>query len=636
MNIKSRLPFSWQSMVAFAHDVAMASLSLVLALWLRLGSKATDYYPLSELVQAAGVFTVVAATVFLGMGLYRGVWRYASINDLVAITKAVTLAILVFALVQFLWTRLEGLPRSIPIINWFILMALLGGPRFLYRIFKDRRLDAILNDTGRPRVPVLLVGAGDGTELFLRALNRPGDANYEAVGILAVSPGRVGRRIHDIEVMGTLDDLDAVITKLGKAHHAPQRLILTKDDMNGAEVRSLFDQASRLGLTLSRVPRLTDFQSSDGGSIPLREIAVEDLLGRPQKPLDRNAMRAMVAGRRVLITGAGGSIGSELARQIANFAPAELVLLENSEYALYGIDMEIGHIHIDMVRRAVICDVRDRDTLNGVFNRVRPEIVFHAAALKHVPLVEANPAEGLRTNVIGTANVADAAVAHDVQTMVMISTDKAVNPTNIMGASKRVAEQYIQALDLDRSDRDGTRFVTVRFGNVLGSTGSVVPLFRRQLADGGPLTVTHPDMTRYFMTIHEAVELVLQAAAYDGITGHENDGKIYVLDMGEPVKIIDLARQMIRLSGQEPDKDVQIDIVGIRPGEKLFEEVFHGSEPPVTTDSPGILLATPRTVDLQAMRSALQDLDAACRADDEDALGALLRKQVPEYEKTDT
>ena len=628
--MKKRVPLASRSLIAFSHDIVMTALSFVLSLWLRLGDQMMAYVSFDEILRGAFVFSVIGAVTFWMMGLYRGIWRYASVSDLVAITKAVTLIVLLFVGIQFLWTRLEDLPRSLPLINWFLLMALLGGPRFLYRLAKDRRLDMVLDQDGRTRVPILLAGAGDGAELFLRATNRPGDANYRPVGILAETTSRVGRNIHGVEVLGTLDELARVCSTL---EIKPTKVIVTKPDMDGALVRDLFDTATRLGMTLARMPRLTDFKSESGTDVPLREIAVEDLLGRPQKPLDRDAMRDLVHNKRVLVTGAGGSIGSELSRQAADFGPAELVLVENSEFALYTIDMELSRIAPDTLRRAVICDVRDRSRLDSLFDAVKPDIIFHAAALKHVPLVEANVAEGLHTNVLGTANVAEAAVTAGVATMVMISTDKAVNPTNVMGASKRIAEQYVQALDLHQDKVNGTRFVTVRFGNVLGSTGSVVPLFRKQLADGGPLTVTHPDMTRYFMTIREAVELVLQAAAFDVQTGHANNGKIYVLNMGEPVKIIDLARQMIRLAGFEPDTDIAIDIVGPRPGEKLFEEVFHGSEPPIATDAPGILLAAPRTGDIAVLRAALDELSALCHAGNEDGLAAFVHKLVPEYKK---
>ena len=344
-------------------------------------------------------------------------------------------------------------------------------------------------------------------------------------------------------------------------------------------------------------------------------------------------MRNLVEGKRVLITGAGGSIGSELVRQICDFAPVSITLIDSSEFALYTIDLEVEQKWPNLNRNAVMADVRDQDRIRSIIQTKSPNLVFHAAALKHVPLVEKNICEGLATNVIGARNVANACVEFDVNTMVVVSTDKAINPTSVMGASKRLAEVYCQALDLDPNKANDTRFVTVRFGNVLGSTGSVVPLFQKQLAIGGPLTVTHPDMTRYFMTIREAVELILQSATLGTQQGSENQqGKIYVLDMGEPVKIIDLARQIIRLAGLQPEKDIKIKITGIRPGEKLFEEILHGDENLVQTKAQGILLATPRTTKLNEISEAIDTLSDICAIGDNEAGLAIIKKFIPEYQ----
>jgi FlaA1/EpsC-like NDP-sugar epimerase len=479
-------------------------------------------------------------------------------------------------------------------------------------------------------IPVLLVGAGDAAEEFIRSLSRAPDASYRIVGIVAETAGRVGRNIHGVPVLGTTDTIASVIQELEKSGKKPRRLILTREDMGGARVRDLLDAATEAGLTLARLPRLTEFKSGLADTTEVRPIAIEDLLGRPQKPLDQSAMAGLIKGKRVLITGSGGSIGSELVRQICDLEPAELTLLDSSEYNLYSIDIEISVSHPDLVRRAIIADVRDRHAIYRLFDDVSPELVFHAAALKHVPLVETNPCEGVLTNVVGTTNVADACVSTGVSVMVMISTDKAVNPTNIMGASKRIAERYCQALDLKRGADAGTRFVTVRFGNVLGSTGSVVPLFQKQIASGGPLTVTDPQMKRYFMTIREAVELILQASALAD-NHNERVGKIFVLDMGEPVLIMDLAHQMIRLAGLVPDKDIEIKITGLRPGEKLFEEMFHGGEPLVKTESDGILLAAPRGADIAIITLAIKNLtEATCEADVERVM-TLIGDLVPEY-----
>ncbi|NQU61354.1 MAG: polysaccharide biosynthesis protein [Rhodospirillales bacterium] len=626
-NISSR------GLVAYIHDIIMSGIAFALAIYLRLGDD-SQFYAVEPMVKAGLLFMALSAVVFWFSGLYRGVWRYASLNDLLAITRAVTVTVLSFLLILFLWTRFLHVPRSVIPISWFTLMALLGGPRFLYRLVKDRRFDLSVENGTSQSIAVLLVGAGDGAELFIRALRRSPEANYKAVGIVSDNPARVGRQIHGIEVLGTTHEIPTVMKRLKSEGIRPQRLVLTKDDMDGAQVRELLEQADSFGMTLARLPQLTEFKSGIADKVEVRPVAVEDLLGRPQMPLDRDAMAKLIEGRRVLVTGAGGSIGSELVRQVCAFAPAEIGLLDHSEHALYTIDRETMERWPLLKRHSVIADVREAKRIAKVFSDLRPELVFHAAALKHVPLVEDNIVEGTTSNVGGTINIADTCIATGVSVMVLISTDKAVNPSSIMGATKRIAESYCQALDLKRGDGDGTRFVTVRFGNVLGSTGSVVPLFQRQLAEGGPLTVTHPDMTRYFMTVGEAVELVLQASAF-GSSKEFDDGKIFVLDMGEPIRIMDLAEQMIRLAGSTPGKDIKIDIVGTRPGEKLFEEIFHGAEPPVGTEFPGLLLAAPRVSSLDELTPMIDELLEACHGGDLDAIRPLIRKLVPEYHVDD-
>jgi O-antigen biosynthesis protein WbqV len=609
----------------------MSGVAFGLAMYLRLGDEFSSYAD-DAMFQAGALFVAISAIVFWYSGLYRGVWRYASVNDLMAITRAVTVTVLVFLLVMFLWTRFHNMPRSMIPISWFTLMALLGGPRFFYRLIKDRRFDLLPDATNGTRIAVLLAGAGDGAELFIRALKRTTDASYQAVGIVSEDASRVGRQIHGVEVLATIDDIEAAVETLRRQGIRPQRLILTRDDMNGAQVRALLDRSDKLGMTLARIPRVTDLKSGPEDKTEIKPVAVEDLLGRPQTALDRDAMAALIEGRRVLVTGAGGSIGSELVRQVCALGPAEIGLLDNSEHALYTIDRETMEHWPEVPRHSMMADVRDTGRIGRVFEDFRPDLVFHAAAMKHVPLVESNVLEGVSTNVTGTANIADTCVRTGVGTMILISTDKAVNPSSVMGATKRVAESYCQALDLQRG-RDGgqgTRFVTVRFGNVLGSTGSVVPLFQRQLAEGGPITVTHPDMTRYFMTVREAVELVLQASAL-GNPQDDDVGKIFVLDMGEPIRIMDLAEQMIRLAGLKPGSDIKIDIIGIRPGEKLFEEVFHGAEPPVATESPGILLAAPRPGNLDDLITTLADIRDACRDNDTARTLSILQKLIPEY-----
>ncbi len=633
----NKRPFRFnQPRVAYLHDVLMAGLSFVIALYLRLGDSIyllPDWYVLKH----TALFMALAAALFWPMGLYRGVWRYASVDDLMSITRAVTALVLVFLPAVFLMSRLEEFPRSVVIINWFVLLILLGGPRFLYRLFKDGRVDLALQRRGRNLVPVVLVGAGDEADLFIRAMARNPDASYHVVGVIDDKGGRIGRRIHRVPVLGGLGDVEQVVDDLALRGERPQRLILTRPQLSGDVVRQLLEDAEQMGMSLVRMPDPTDFRAGDRSPAETKPIDIEDLLGRPQAVLDRPAMKAMIAGRRVMVTGAGGTIGAELCRQIASFEPSHLSLVDFSEFNLYSIDMELGEHFPALARSCNLADVRDREKLARLMEREQPMLVFHAAALKHVPMVEANANEGVRTNVGGTRNVADACKAAGVEAMILISTDKAVNPTNIMGATKRLAESYCQSLDIaGRHQGSTTRFLTVRFGNVLGSTGSVVPLFERQLKNGGPLTVTDPNVERYFMTVREAVELVLQASTHGLSENGEHAGEIFVLDMGTPVRILDLAEQMIRLAGLRPGKDIEIRFTGLRPGEKMYEELFHGSEPTKDSGRDGILIATPRTADHAVLSRAVDELVQAAHDGRTDDTLRKIESLVPEYTRPAT
>jgi O-antigen biosynthesis protein WbqV len=479
---------------------------------------------------------------------------------------------------------------------------------------------------------ILLVGAGDAADGFLRALAGQRTALLRVDGILSLSGRQTGRRMNGLPILGGIEDTPRILARLRERGQLPHALVISDPEFRGAALAALIAAAETEGLMVQRAPLPTALMAAD--RIALRPIAIEDLLNRPQVTLDHAGLARLVSGRRVLVTGAGGSIGAELARQAAGLAPAELCLLDNNEYALWQIDLELAESAPETVRRAVLADVRDAGRIGDLFTAFRPELVLHAAALKHVPMVEANPLEGLLTNAHGTRVVADAARAAGALATVLISTDKAVNPSSLMGASKRLAEMYCQALDIAARAGGGMRCITVRFGNVLGSTGSVVPLFARQLERGGPLTVTHPDMQRYFMTVREAVSLVLQACVVglrDQALPGGAEGGIFVLDMGKPVRILDLARQMILLAGLRPDKDVEIRFTGLRPGEKLFEELFHGREPPVPTGHPGLLMAAPRTTDAAQVGRALDEIAALARGGD--TAGALnaVRRQVPEF-----
>lgn len=618
-----------------AHDIVMAAVSLPLAIWLRFWIVDIDWSPW-EAWQPTLIFAAVAGVVFQYTGLYRGIWHFASLRDMLAILRGSLLSLLIFLPLLFVFTRLADYPRSALVMQFFILMLLLAGPRILYRSWKDGSLATVLWRGDDKRVPVVLIGSSLAADTFIREMERS-QASYRVVGIIDDSVGRHGRDMRGIRVLGRLADLPAIVDSMREIDR-PRRAIIADDRLDGRVIRELVETASQLGISVARLPRMTEFRK-EGEAGQVQSIDVEDLLGRAQRVLDRSAVTRLIAGRRVLVTGAGGTIGSELVRQVAALQPAAIVLFEQSEHALYQIDMEMAERMPTVPRVAVLGDVRDADAVETVFAAQRPDIVLHAAAYKHVPLVEANVSEGVLTNVRGTQLVAQACQRHNVAVMVMISTDKAVNPTNVMGATKRIAEMVCQSLDLERgldleritTRRNSTQYVTVRFGNVLGSSGSVVPLFQRQLSQGGPLTVTHPDVTRFFMTTREAVELILQAAAMPGDVVHA-EGKIFVLDMGEPVRIQDLARQMIRLSGRQPDKDVKIVFTGLRPGEKLYEEVLHSAETTVPTPQDGVMLAAPRIIDRAELERAIAALVGHAERRDTAAVVAGIAALVPEFQ----
>jgi O-antigen biosynthesis protein WbqV len=610
--------------LAFLHDVIMAGIAFFLAMYLRLGGHFTGDYQ-AVTIASLPIFMGVAAVCFRVFRLYRGLWRFASTRDLVLLAQAVTLAVLGFVLILYYFHLLSDIPRSVPTILWFVLLILLGGPRFAYRMIKDHHL-SLAQEGGR--IPVILVGAGLGAEQFIRAMGRGGP--YRVVGILDdEGSADTGRKMHGITILGDSAALSVAVASLRRKRRAPQRVVITKQpgEITGRRLGRLIDEAEALGLTVGQMPSLTAFQKTS--EVPaLTPIAIEDLLGRPQNILDRSAVEALVSGSRVVITGAGGTIGSELSRQVATLQPAHLTLIDQSEFNIYSIEMELQGAFPALALTTHIADVRDAARIGALFAAARPEIVFHAAALKHVPQVEKNVCEGILTNTIGTRIVADAALAVGARAMVQISTDKAVKPANVMGASKRLAEMYCQVLDINAAGK--TRFMTVRFGNVLGSSGSVVPLFQRQIAAGGPITVTHPDVERYFMTCREAVQLVLQASAY-GLEGHASEGRIFVLDMGEPVKIVDLARRMVVLSGLHPDRDIRIEFTGLRPGEKLTERLFESDETLTPTELSGVLSASPVLEDDAVLKEKLAALEVAARGGDDGKVLALIETLLPEF-----
>lgn len=558
-------------------------------------------------------------------------WRFSGLSDLFNIACASVVSATLFSTLL----HLAGYPlpsTTFPVIHALVLLTCLGALRMFWRLTARRRLMVA------ERERVLLLGADHEADLFIRAMERDHQAGRRVVGLLTGGTQQAGRRIHSCPILGTIDETPEILKQMSASGRLPDTLVITTSELRGAPLSRILEVAREYGVDVQRTPSLTDLKPAD--SVELRPVAIEDLLNRPPVALNSEGMSRLIAGQVIAVTGAGGSIGSELARQIASFRPAAILLIENSEYALWQINLDLSERYPAVQRHQIIADVRDRGRISEIFMEYRPALIFHAAALKHVPIVESNPIEGVLTNVVGTRIVLDEAERSGAQAMVMISTDKAVNPSSLMGASKRCAEVYGQALDMRaRAGKGGLRCVTVRFGNVLGSTGSVVPLFRRQLEHGGPLTVTHPDMTRYFMTIPEAVGLVLQAAVRgtqdasgeDTTDQRLRQGGIFVLDMGDPVRIMDLACQMIRLAGLKPETDVEIQITGLRPGEKLFEELFHGREAPVPTDAPGLRMASPRTVDFNIATDAMNALEAACHREDLSAVMEIFHRLVPEF-----
>ncbi|AHF05282.1 multidrug MFS transporter [Marichromatium purpuratum 984] len=594
---------------AFAHDLITIPAAWLLAYWLRfnLGEIPPEF--LAGALQALPWVMLVQGSVYWGFGLYRGVWRFASLPDLIRILKAVVVGSLLVIATLFIVNRSLALPRSVPVIYLGLQLALLAGPRLLYRWLKDRKLDL----SGGQRV--LIVGAGRAGEMLVRDMLRDPRRAYVPIGFLDDKLRRQGSEVHGVPVLGSTTALPALA-----ARHDVELVLLAVPSAGARQMRRLVALCERAGVAFRTVPELASLMRGEVSIGQLRPVSIEDLLGRDPVRLDWDGICAGLSGRAILITGAGGSIGSELVRQLAGAAPERLILVDSCEYNLYRIELELRERHPGLAFSRHLLDVTDATAIDALFAAERPAIVFHAAAYKHVPMLEDQVGVAVRNNVGGTRVVAEAAVAHACERFVLISTDKAVHPANVMGATKRLAEALCQRLDR----AEGCRFITVRFGNVLGSAGSVVPLFRRQLERGGPLTVTHPEIERFFMTIPEACQLIMQAAAIGA------GGEIFVLDMGEPIRIAYLAEQMIRLAGREPGVDVAIEYVGLRPGEKLYEELFYDGEDLVETAHPKIRAARGAGVALDPDRLA-----ALCRsatAGDERTARALLQGLLPEWQ----
>ena len=561
---------------------------------------------------------VIKLLVFWRFGLTHGWWRYVSIADVIDLVKANAVAsLLVAAWVLFVGPK--GVPRSILLLDGLFCFLLSGGVRVVTRAFRENYLPMPLGKKYAAGKRTLILGAGQGGQMIVREIRQNPSLGIDLIGFIDDDPAKLDQRFQGLTVLGGR----ARLADICRAQEIGE-IIIAIPSARGAQLRELVDLCAGTGVSFKTLPGVSDLIDGRVTVQQIRPVDLEDLLGREPVRLDLEEIRAYLADKRVLVTGAAGSIGSELCRQVALFHPAVLVLFDHAESPLFHIERELNAAHPGLEVAAVIGDVRDRARVDGVFERFRPEVVFHAAAYKHVPMMEMNPAEAVNNNVHGTRVVVDAAAQAGVSHMVMVSTDKAVNPTNVMGASKRAAELYVQGL----AGRSRTHFVTVRFGNVLGSAGSVIPIFREQILKGGPVTVTHPEVTRFFMTIPEAAQLVLQAGSMG------QGGEIFLLDMGEPVKILDLAREMIQLCGHDLD-DIPIVFSGLRPGEKLFEELLIAGEGVQPTRHEKIRIACSIAVDYDSVAAQCEELYLAARAIDIPRVLALLRTLVPEYVPAD-
>lgn len=597
--------------LVFAHDLTASVLAWLGAYWLRLNLS----LPAEFLHAALATLVWVAPIQFLifwRFGLYRGIWRFASLPDLKRILAAVGVAALAVPLILVMFRVEAVVPRSVLILDPLLLIMLMGGSRFVYRAWKDHRLGAMFTDAR----PVLVLGAGSAADFLLRELKRT-PSGFRAIGLLDDDAGKSGRHIQGVPVMGRLEELGALARANGV-----EDAILAMPSLGHEMRKHLVDDCAKLGINLLTIPSMEDLMQGRVSVANLRKIELDDLLGRDPVRLDSAGLHDLLTDKVVMVTGAGGSIGSELCRQIAFFQPSRLLMLDQGEFALYQIEEEFRAALPQTSITCLIGDVKDAARVGEAMRTYRPAVVFHAAAYKHVPLMEeANTLQAMRNNVLGTWVVAREARAAGVEKFVMISTDKAVNPTNVMGASKRLAEMVCQSL---QGGSDITRFISVRFGNVLGSSGSVIPKFQKQIEAGGPITVTHPDITRFFMSIPEAAQLVLQA----GLMGR--GGEIFVLDMGEPVKITELARLMIRLSGKSED-EIRIEFTGLRPGEKLYEELLADTESTLETPHPKLRVAQARGANGKDVAAMLDWIAAATHANDEEVREKLTR-WVPEYQ----
>ncbi|MGB4491241.1 MAG: nucleoside-diphosphate sugar epimerase/dehydratase [Halanaerobiales bacterium] len=588
-------------------DIILLNLALFISFILRFNGDVFNYLDFTYFMLISSIGLII----LLFSNLYNRIWQYASIGELLTIFKVSALINLL--LVFYIYISRSSFPRSVILINFMTEIFMLGALRFGLRLLKDYSIN---NNLLVPRTRVLIIGAGDAGEIIIREMNKHPELGKKIIGLIDDDLGKANLEMHGLKVLGNRYDIPKVIEK-----YAVDEVIIAMPSARGKDIKEIYNLSIQNDVRVKIVPGVYELINGNVNLSQIREVKVEDLLGREQVKLDIKKIARDVEGRTVMVTGAGGSIGSELCRQIARFKPWRLLMLDNYENSLYYLDLELKKGFPDIEIIPIISCVRDKERLDNLFASYRPDLVFHAAAHKHVPLMEYNPGEAVKNNIFGTRNLLEVADRYKVDKFVLISTDKAVNPTNVMGATKRVAEMLVQAMN----KRSQTKYMAVRFGNVLGSNGSVIPLFKKQIATGGPVTVTHEEVTRYFMTIPEAVQLVIQAAALG------RGGEVFVLDMGEPVKIIDLAKDLIKLSGLKLGEDIDIEITGLRPGEKLYEELLHDTENSIRTEHERIYITRLEEIDPAALAAALEDLWEESCQDNAIAIIRLLMDLVETY-----
>jgi len=608
--------FTRRRLIVFLCDAVQITLALYLAFLLRF-----DFTIPQEqqglFWECLFVVIVVKPLVFVLTGFYNSLWRYASLQDAVEILKGVALSSVLAVLTVLFLRQFSPIPRSIFVLDSFLLFALMAASRLVWRIWRETYI--VGSSCEGPRT--LIVGAGDAGSLLLKEIRRQPHSSYNICGFIDDDPEKRGMRLHGVPVLGSTKQLKSLIIA-----NEIEDVIIAMPSAAGKAIRGIVDSCKNANVTFKTLPSISELIDGTLTVSQIKNVEIEDLLGRDPVILDRDLIGVYLTGKRVLVSGAGGSIGSEICRQVAQFNPNKLILLEQAETPLYEIEKELAGRFPNLRILPLVADVRDRNRIMQAFDEYAPEVVFHAAAYKHVPMMEYNPVQAVLNNIFGSQNIADAAHSFKAKNFVMISTDKAVNPTNVMGATKRAAEIYIQAL----SRTSSTKFTTVRFGNVLGSNGSVIPLFKQQILKGGPVTVTDKRIIRYFMTIPEAAQLVLQAGSMRG------GSEILLLDMGEPVRIIDLAEELIRLSGLTPYEDIDIVITGLRPGEKLFEELLIDGEGILPTTHDKIKVLKSVHIAIEPIKNELERLREAAGMNNIHDLIESLKKLVPEFKPSYT